>query len=172
MARWKLMTNHYLNVPGNEWEYTENDRTTGRPVRRKFPVPRLLSITDPQDWTNTWGNKDNADGEVVVCYEGKGEPRDIIFVGEPTPDMQPVDEEAAVISASFANKWATKPDFNPGEFSQSLVDKFQVELAQAQTKSSDIKGMDELIGAMTRLMEQNATIMAAMANAAAPTRRA
>lgn len=170
MARWKLMTNHYLSVPGNEWEYTENDRTTGRPVRRKFTVPRLLSIADPQDWTNRWGNKDNEDGEIIVCYEGKGEPKDIIFVGEPTPDMQPMDEEATVISASLASKWETRPDFNPGEYSQSLIDKFQVDLAAASTKSAEVKGMDELISAMTRLMEQNATIMAAMANVSQPRR--
>ena len=30
MARWKLMTPHYLNVEGETWEYTENDRQTGR----------------------------------------------------------------------------------------------------------------------------------------------
>ena len=47
MARWKLMTSHYLNTPGEEWEYTENDRNTGRPRRIKFPVPRLLDINDP-----------------------------------------------------------------------------------------------------------------------------
>ena len=57
MARWKLMTPHYLNVEGEEWEYQETNRTTGRPQRTKFPVPRLLDIRDPQCWTNQWGNK-------------------------------------------------------------------------------------------------------------------
>ena len=38
MARWKLMTPHYLNVEGETWEYTENDRQTGRPKRVQFPV--------------------------------------------------------------------------------------------------------------------------------------
>ena len=47
MARWKLMTPHYLNVEGETWEYTENDRQTGRPKRVQFPVPRLLDIRDP-----------------------------------------------------------------------------------------------------------------------------
>ena len=42
MARWKLMTPHYLNVDGEEWEYQETDRQTGRPRGTKFRVPRLL----------------------------------------------------------------------------------------------------------------------------------
>ena len=73
MARWKLMTPHYLNVEGESWEYTENDRQTGRPKRVQFPVPRLLDIRDPSCWTNRWGNKDNEDGEIIVCHSGKGE---------------------------------------------------------------------------------------------------
>lgn len=169
MARWKLMTSHHLNVPGNEWEYTEN--VNGDMKRYRFAVPKLLDIRDPKCWTNKFGNKDNEEGEIVVCYAGKGDPRDVVFEGEPTPDMQPVDEEAAVISASFAKKWEMKPDFNPGEFSQSIIDKFQVDLDQARSKSAEIKGMDELIGAMTNLMKQNAEIMAAMAAASQPARR-
>lgn len=163
------MTNHYLSVPGNEWEYTENDRVTGRPVRRKFTVPRLLSIADPQDWTNRWGNKDNEEGEIIVCYEGRGEPKDIVFLGEPSPDMQPVDDEATVISESLAKKWETRPDHIPGDYSQSLIDKFQIAMADA--KPAEVKGMDDLISAMTTLMKQNAEIMAAMAAVSQPQQR-
>lgn len=174
MARWKLMINHYLNVPGTEWEYKEVARTgpkTGRQVKRTFAVPRLLDISDPQDWTNRWGHKDNEDGEVIVCHEGKGEPSDVIFIGEPSPDMQPLDDEAKVISASLMKKWEAKPDMIPGEYSQSLVDRFQVQMDEAKTKTAEVKGMDQLIEAMTRLMEQNATIMAAMVANAQPARR-
>lgn len=171
MARWKLMTNHYLNVPNNEWEYTETDRKTNRPIRKKFAVPRYFNILDPGDWSSRWGaTKDNEDGEVIVCHEGKGESTDHVFFGDPTPDMQPIDEEAKTISASLSKKWETRPDFSPGEYSQSLIDKFQMSMAEAQAKSSEIKGMDELLTSMKGVMESNAQIMVALTNQSAARR--
>ena len=154
MARWKLMTSHYLNVPGEEWEYTENDRKTGRPRRTKFPVPRLLDIKDPTCWTTTWGVKGDEDGEIIVCYEGKGESTDIIFIGDPTPDMAPVDDEARAISATFEKHWKFKPENAAGEYSQSLVDKFQVELAEAQAKPQtvEVAGLSELVAQIGALV--------------------
>lgn len=155
MARWKLMTNHYLNVPGNTWEYKETARSgpkMGRQVRREFEVPRLLDINDPLDWTNRWGHKDNEEGEIIVCHEGRGEVNDCIFIGDPTPDMQPVDDEATAISASFAKKWATKPDFNPGEYNQSLIDRFNIEDAENRSKPTEVPGMNDLVAAMNGLV--------------------
>lgn len=159
MARWKLMTAHYLNTPGEEWEYTENDRTTGRPKRIKFPVPRYLDPRDPSCWTKRWGNKDNEDGEVIVCHEGTGETGDIIFDGDPTPDMVPVDDEARAISASFEKRWSYKPETDSGDYSQSLVDKFQIELAEAQPRPVEVPGLAELTGAIGKLVEQNAKVI-------------
>jgi len=156
MARWKLMCSHYLNVPGEEWEYQETDRNTGRPIRRKFPVPRLLDIGDPSCWTNSWGNKDNADGEVIVCHEGKGESRDIVFYGDPTPDMVPVDDEAKEISASFEARWKVKPEGMAGDFSQSLVDRFQIEMAEIKSKPAEVPGLADLVGAIKQLVETQA----------------
>jgi hypothetical protein len=155
MARWKLMTPHYLNVPGEEWEYTENDRQTGRPKRIKYQVPRLLDIRDPSNWTNRWGNKDNEDGEIIVCWQGKGESSDIVFVGDPTPDMVPVDDEAREISATFEARWKTKPESMAGDFSQSLVDKFQIEMAEAQAKPVEVPGLAELTAAIGSLVQTN-----------------
>ena len=101
MARWRLVTGHYLNVLFDgkpaEWEYKETDRNTGRQARRIFPVPVLLDPNDPADC--------NYPGEIIVCHEGKGERKDIIFIGDPTPDMEPYDEEAEAISASLQKKW-------------------------------------------------------------------
>jgi hypothetical protein len=159
MARWKLMTPHYLNVEGEEWEYQETNRTTGRPQRTKFPVPRLLDIRDPQCWTNQWGNKDNAEGEIIVCYKGKGDPKDIVFTGDPTPDMYPVDDEAKEISAKFETRWGAKPENMAGDFSQSLIDKFQTELAMVQSKPAEIPGMTDLIANIGKLAEVNQKVL-------------
>ena len=144
MARWKLINSHYLNVPGEKWEYKELDRNTGRERRIQIDVPRLLDPNDPGCWTNRWGNKDNADGEIVVCHAGKGDSHDIIFIGDPTPDMIPVDDEAKEISNSFAEHWRYKPDNADISFSQSLVDKFQIEMEAVAAKPVEIPGMADL----------------------------
>lgn len=153
MARWRLINPHYLNtVDPTEWEYTENDRKTGRPRRTKFIVPRYLDPNDPSDWTNSWGQKDNAEGEVVVCHASKGEDRDIEFIGNPTPEMTPLDDEAKAISASFADLWTYKPDGMGGPtYSQSLVDQFQSEMADAQAQPPapiEVAGLADLLAAM------------------------
>jgi hypothetical protein len=155
MARWKLMTPHYLNVPNEEWEYVENDRKTGRPKRHKFSVPRYLDPKDPSCWTKTWGAKGDEDGEIIVCFEGKGESDDITFFGNPTPDMSPVDDEAREISAKFEELWRFKPENSAGEYSQSLVDKFQSELAEAQSKPQtvEVAGLADLVAQIGALVE-------------------
>lgn len=104
MARWKLMTPHYLNIldpdtgEPTKWEYSESDRTTGKARRKTYHVPQLLDPKDP--------SLCNRDGDIVVCVEGKGQPGDIVFFGSPTPDMEPMDEEAEAISDSLKDKWA------------------------------------------------------------------
>lgn len=149
MARWKLATGHYLNTNDTEWEYTENDRSTGRPIRRKFAVPRLLDPRDKADWNYTWGPSDNLEGEIIVCYAGRGEPKDYVFSGDPTPDMIPMDDEAKEISASFEHQWSYKPETDtPGQYSQALVDKFQMDMAEVQTKPVQIEGLDKLVAAL------------------------
>jgi len=101
MARWRLITGHYLNVlldgKPAEWEYKETDRTTGKQGRKVFPVPMLMDPNDPADH--------NYPGEIIVCHEGKGERRDIVFFGDPTPDMEPYDEEGEAISTALAAQW-------------------------------------------------------------------
>lgn len=149
MARWKLMNSHYLNtVDPAEWEYSENSRTTGKPVRRKFHVPRLLDPREPSDWTNTWGARDNAEGEIVVCQPGKGQERDIEFLGDPTPDMMPLDDEAKAISLSFEKHWRFKPETSEASFSQSLVDGFQEEMSKIEARPTapvQVEGLADLI---------------------------
>lgn len=96
MARWSLMNAHYLNVPGTEWEYKETT-DSGKQGRKIFPVPLHLDPNNPRDH--------NYPGEIIVCHEGKGQPKDIVFVGPPTPDMTPLDDEAQAISDSMQPAW-------------------------------------------------------------------
>jgi len=170
MARWKLMADHYLNCHDTKWEYKEINQATGRERRKEVDVPRFLSIADPADWTNSWGNRDNAQGEIVVCHEGKGEAKDITFWGDPTPDMSPVDDEARAISASFADKWQYRPDGAEVSYSQSMIDKFETEMRSIKEKPAtvEVAGLSDLVAAMAALTAQNAEIIKGLS---APTTR-
>ena len=153
MARWKILVAHYLmTADPAEWEYAETNRTTGRPMRKKFTIPRYVDPRDPADWTNRWGNnKDNEEGECIVCLPGKGQEKDIEFLGDPTPDMIPLDEEAKSLSASFEARWRYKPATSEGNYSQALVDNFQAEMSKFEavaTKPVQVEGITELVAAM------------------------
>lgn len=165
------MTSHYLNcVEPVKWEYKETDRSTGREKRKQLTVPRFIDINDPGDWTNRWGNRDNAEGEVIVCQPGKGEPSDIAFLGDPTPDMVPVDDEAKAISASFADRWRYKPDGADISYSQSMVDQFNEQQAEtlAKPQQVEVAGLTEMVTALGALAAQNAELMKALSNGKAP----
>ncbi len=98
MARWKLTEPHYLKVPGTKWEYTMQNRTTGKPQRKVFDVPLYLNPEDEGDWNV----REGYDGYIAVCHEDKGLPSDIAFIGDPTPGMVPLDDEARELTARFA----------------------------------------------------------------------
>jgi hypothetical protein len=120
MARWRLRSPHYLNVPGTEWEYKETDQTTGKQGRKIFAVPAFL------------------DEGVVVCHEDKGQERDTIFLGPPTPEMEPLDAEAKAISASEAPKWQLPPDMIGGEIDHStaLIHRFEKQMGEILLKQN------------------------------------
>jgi hypothetical protein len=170
MARWKLVAPHYLKVPGTTWEYKENSRTTGKPVRRVFDVPLLVDPREPSDWTQILGRDD---GIVVVCFEGKGEAGDITFEGDPTPDMVPMDDEAKAISAKFAGQWKHPIETLNSTYSQVLVDNFQTEIVklQAETnKPAAVEGMTELLTAMTVMMKQNQELISILTQKSVPSK--
>ena len=166
MARWRLTANHYLNtIDTFEWEYKQVDRRTGREVRKRMPVPRFLDIKDPGDWTikpdglsiAQGGQFDEAEGWIVVCHEGKGQPGDIEFLGDPTPEMIPMDEEAKAISESFADKWRYKPDSAEISHSQSMIDRYEVEIAELKDKTSvptqvTVPGLEKLVEQMAAVI--------------------
>ena len=153
MARWKLTAAHYLNVPGTEWEYKETDQSTGKQARKVYPVPALLNPDDSADC--------NYPGEIIVAYAGSPHRKDIIFLGEPTPDMEPLDEEAEAISAALRPKWTHPIDTLPGngDYSASLLTKFEREIdnvmSRTQNKNTSVSADD-----FTKLQEQVAALMA------------
>jgi len=162
MARWRLTQKHYLNIPGSEWEYSETDRTSGRQARHRFVVPALL---DPDSQ-----NDKNREGDVVVCYEGKGQKTDITFLGDPTPDMEPMDDEAEAISAALRPRWIHPIDsLSPtGDYSGALLQTLTQQLEQliakqpvapvaAAVSPDEFNQLKEMVAG---LAEQNATLKA------------
>lgn len=135
MARWLLKQDHYLNVPGTQWEYEETSRESGKRKREVLPVPLLIELKDP--------DFQNADGDVIVCYEGTGEregrPRgDIVFVGQPTPDMEPLDDEAQAITDSLRPRWEHPIDTLPAN--GGMNEREQVFMAQMMEAFAKVNG--------------------------------
>jgi hypothetical protein len=46
-----------------------------------------------------------------------------------------------------------------GDFSQTLVDKFQVEMAEKQAKAAEVSGLAELTSAISSLVETNQKLL-------------
>lgn len=167
MARWRLINAHYLNVPGTEWEYKEQDRTTGKQARKVFAVPTFLN---PQD-----GADCNYPGEIVVCHEGKGQLKDITFIGEPTPEMEPMDEEAEAISKSCSHKWVHPIESLPGQgYSQSLLSSLEAAVAAAMAGQPKAPPANASVdpAEFAALKEQMAILMARNAELEAPAKTA
>lgn len=104
--RWRLMAPHYLNIaqlPDGtkiEWEHKETNRESGRAVRKLFPVPMLLDPESPSDH--------NYPGEIIVTQETEGAHllrQDLIFYGQPTRDMDPLNEAAEAITEAHRARW-------------------------------------------------------------------
>lgn len=160
--RWRLQTAHYLNVPelpdGTrvEWEHKETARDSGRTVRKLFAVPMLL---DPKDAADH-----NYPGEIIVTnfVEGARIPvRDYIFTGEPTPDMEPLNDEAQEISDGLREKWINPVETLPANggmneaesaFMQKMMQAF-AGAAQAPNASVPKEQYDALLARVTALEE-------------------
>ena len=157
MARWSLRNTHYLNVPGNEWMHEETNRETGRRNRKIYSVPQLLDPNNPADQNY------RELGQIIVCHEDKGESRDIIFLGEPTPDMEPLDAEAEAISESLRAKWEHPIDTLPANggmneaesaFMKHMMESF-AKSAAPQNVSVPAEDFEKLKAQVAELMEQN-----------------
>lgn len=166
MARWRLAAAHYLMTGDTKWEYSEVDRTTGRPKRVQFDVPRMLNPEDPSDWNYVYskdgfGKPDT--GEIIVA-QGEHEPRDIVFLGDPTPDMVPLDDAAQAITDKHKSRWKHPIESLSGTYADEMMKDLsvQMEQARAQTATVQVDGMTEILTAMTAMMKQNQEMMAAL----------
>lgn len=165
MARWQIISPHYLNVTGAqkcEWQYTEVDRTNGRKKTKNFPVPTLLDPDDPSMWTEVRGRDD---GRIIVSNGDNPGDNDIIFLGDPTPDMIPIDDDAKKVTASFSSKWKHPIESLSGTYGDQLIMQFQGELAKVQSTpaTTKIEGLDAMLMAITEMMKQNQQILTAIA---------
>lgn len=148
MARWRLINAHYLNVPGTEWEYKEIDQTTGRQGRKVFTVPLYMDPRDPADH--------NYPGQIIVTNAASKEwPRDIIFLGDPTPDMEPLDEEAEAITAKLREVWEHPIESLPSTMSEgesAFMAKMMEAFGQRPNVSANQVSVEEF-NEMKRLVE-------------------
>lgn len=136
--QWRLRQPHYLNVPGTQWEQTEVSRETGKQHRQSYAVPMLLNPNDAADC--------DRNGEIIVykMVEGGKPPRGQAheFIGDPTPEMEPMNEEAEAISATFAEKWGKAFDTfqtaDGGDFTERLLSGIQRALDKATINNGGI----------------------------------
>ena len=110
MARWKVLAPHYIYAEQygepTEWVREETNRDTGRAFRKTYKVPLLVDPDDPV-FSRT------PSGMCIVATRGKEQPGDIVFFGSPTPDMEPLDDEATAISDTERHKWKSPIDNIP-----------------------------------------------------------
>lgn len=154
--RWQLTEPHYLNVPGTKWEQTIVDRNTGRPQRKSFTVPMHLHPESDVDWNRM----DGFVGFITVCHEGGGHPdgKDIVFIGDPTPGMLPLDDEAKALSGKFS--WTPTEGTDDISQSNSFANKMlnglikdMAELQAGVRGAPQAEGLGELIATMREMMQ-------------------
>lgn len=173
MARWKLVSSHYLNVKGKEWEQMEVDQMTGQEIRKRYPVPFLLDTLDPKLWNGNIIRNPRGEvlgGDIVVALDGTAcDPKDYIFTGTPTPDMFPLDDEAREISKRYSALWQAEPD-EDNDYSKALMDRFDEMRAAVANKENSVKieGLDEILKSMTALAQQNAQLIATLVSTKDP----
>lgn len=172
MAKWKLTADHFLNVICDNfgekinYEYSETDTQTNRVRRRSWDVPMFIPkesiVTNSED--------------VFNAFSGDVRERPIVFKGDPTPEMMPLDDEAREISAKFEPKWRHAIESLPanhGEtFSASLIAGFEKLLTEASknsaplpnvsAKSVDPDAFAKMQEQLATLAEQNAALNAAL----------
>lgn len=167
MARWRVTAKHYINAKqfgeDTTWVREETNRDTGRAFRRTFSVPLYIDPDDP-----ICINKNV--GFCVVAKEGTELLGDIVFDGPPTPDMEPLDDEAREITSKESAKWKDPINSLPvaiGEdFGQKLLAMLtsQFNAVSLQPSNTSLKGsssteVDELKAMLAEQAKQIALLM-------------
>lgn len=179
MARWMLKDAHYLAVEGTEWEYRETNRETGRQARKVYEVPLHLDPRNNADW-----NYPKDEAIIVSNKYDPAHPRDHVFRGTPTPDMEPMDPEAQAISDAERKNWIHPIESLNMTYSESRLSEFERGIAELLAKGMpnakgplpalslsgvDPKAFEQMQAQITTLMEQNAKLEKALTEK--PTRR-
>ena len=142
MARFRLKGKHYLNVPGIEYEYKEEAQGPipgkKRIMRKVNEVPMYLDPDDPSDH--------NYPGEIIIATATSRQfPHDIIFVGSPTPDMEPLDEEADALFEQHRPLWEKNHPIEnlPTTYADNLLEKMlkQLESLGGRKPTTDIENV-------------------------------
>lgn len=136
MARWKVTAKHYVHAEqyGQPTEYIreETNRDTGRTFRKALIVPMLIDPEDP-------GCINRFTGMCVVATKGAEQPGDIVIFGPPTPDMEPLDDEAQALSDKERPKWKMPIDSLPSqigeEFASGLLRQLEAQLNSARAQA-------------------------------------
>ena len=164
MARWKLNNEHYLKVTQfgepTEWVREETNRETGRTFRKVYPVPMYINPKDPLSC--------NREGVCVVATAGSEHAGDLIIVEpfHPTPDMEPLDDEAEEITEKYRAKWINPIEglpLNGEDFSASLLQSLERKLNEAAAKPA-LAPSSELSDLKAMIAQQQAQIQQLMAS--------
>jgi hypothetical protein len=106
MARWRLVGEQaaYLKTdPPSIYTIRETDVVTGKTAQKVFEVPTEVPP-----------------GSILALAEGFHQDTDIIFSGDPTPDMYPLDEEAKAITAAMEQRWGQQFLGLEGNYSDTI----------------------------------------------------
>lgn len=161
MARWKLTGKGvYLHAnqfgQPTEWQREEINVQTGRAFRKTLKVPMYIHPDDPFCINRLLGF-------CVVATIGSAQPGDIeIFDFKPTPDMEPLDEEAQAMSDAERANWVNPIDglqANIGEdFATQLLNALQLQsnklnVGGGQSSSGEVSELHGLVRAQQKQIE-------------------
>jgi hypothetical protein len=167
MARWRVNAKHYVMAEQygepTEWVREEVNRDTGRAFRKTYKVPLFVDPEDPLCC--------NREGMCVLATAETAKPGDIVFLPPniPTPDMEPLDDEAEALTAEWRPKWVNPIDGLPStgeEFGMQILRALEAKISDVNrapssapvslsgAPSSDIEELKKLIAAQQAQINQ------------------
>ncbi len=128
----------------------------------------FLHPEDQSSWnyiTERLPNGQIADGQIIVSTKiDSAFPKDIIFTGQPTMDMIPLDDEAKVMITALEKKWKHPINDFVGSFADQLPTIWaqQLEVAKAKTEAPSVstRELEDLRNKNDALSDQLAELKA------------